>query len=84
MLDTSYLEPVKKIKFFLIAFIVFLILAEIVCRVVTQNRFAPYQTNLKVQGEGRFSNDPSMIWGNNPYYLEYEERYQYNEYGIKS
>jgi hypothetical protein len=74
----------KTIIFALLPLIFFTFAVEIVCRIITFNRFSPYQTNIEIQGEGRFSNDSTMIWGNSPYYLEYDKRYQYDEFGIKS
>ncbi len=81
---TPKLSLRKTIIFAFIPLIFLSIIVEIVCRITTFYRFSPFQTNIVIQGEGRFSNDPTMIWGNTPYYLDYDQRYQYNEYGIKS
>ena len=82
--NVSHFRLRKTIIFALIPLVTFLILIEVVCRVIAYDRFAPYQTNIEIPGASRYSDDPTMVWGNRPYYLEYAKRYQYNEYGIKS
>jgi hypothetical protein len=82
--NTSKMSLRKNIIFALVPLFFFSLVVVIICRIITFNRFARHQTNIAIQGEGRYSNDPTMIWGNAPYYLEYDQRYQYNEFGIKS
>lgn len=82
--NASHFRLRKNIVFALIPLVSLLIIIEVVCRVIVDGRFTPYQTNIEVQGASRYSDDPTMVWGNRPYYLEYAKRYQYNEYGIKS
>ena len=82
--NVSHFSLRKTMIFALIPLVSLLIIAEVVCRVIAYDRFASYQTNIEIQGASRYSDDPTMVWGNRPYYLEYAKRYQYNEYGIKS
>jgi hypothetical protein len=83
-LSTPKLSFRKTIFFAFIPIIFLFISVEIVCRIIVFYRFSPFETNIAIQGDGRFSNDPTMIWGNTPYYLNYDQSYQYNELGIKS
>lgn len=76
-----------KRKLFLFAiftlFILFILL-EIIFRVSFYFKHKRYYTTVAIQGSPLQLSDNTLVFLNQPFYLDYNNRYQYNEEGMKS
>ncbi len=73
----------KIILYSTITTIVFFIFVELIFRVISWFMYAPYHTNLSIQGNTRLVEDSVLYWNNRPFYLEYNNDEQYNELGMR-
>lgn len=73
----------RKILYALLPTLLLLSILEVSSRLVCKSRFAPYRTNISIQGNSRWAAEPALIWTNRPRYLEYDRSSQYNEHGMR-
>lgn len=77
--------PKKKLLLFsVLTFVLFFVLAEIVCRVGFYFRNHSYHTTVYIQGSPLKTADSLLVYGNTPYYLDYDHNFQYSAAGMKS
>ena len=77
----NYFNVLKKITLVTVGF---LIILEIVFRIILYIDFSPFQTHFSIQGTYRWINHPKLVWDNRPFYLDYSRKNQYNEIGFKT
>jgi hypothetical protein len=55
--------------------------AEVVSRIVCWRRFSPVHSGVRIQGDSRWRDHPTLLWSNRPFYLEHDGSAQYDEFG---
>ena len=74
-------------KLFLFSFVTILILfvlLEICARIAFFIQYEGLHTSVSIQGSPLQCSDTVLIYKNQPFYVDYDRRYQYNEDGMKS
>jgi hypothetical protein len=74
----------KKILFSFITLCIFLLLIELVFRIIFYFNYNKYDTSLSIQGNSLQMADDTLVFRNRPCYLDKKKSYQFNSEGFKS
>lgn len=73
----------KKIKYSVVSILIFFIIIEICFRIYFIFYIKPFGTSIKIQGSALQVADINLVFKNTPFYIDFNKKYQYNEYGFK-
>jgi hypothetical protein len=74
----------KLFLFAAIAVLIFLVILEIIFRVIFFIQYRDLHTSVFIQGSPLQISDSALVWKNTPFYVDYNRNYQVNEAGMKS
>jgi hypothetical protein len=84
ILKTKKWNTLKLIKFSIILTCILLLISEGLMRVYFYVKFKGLHTSVYIQGSPMQMEDTAIVYKNRCYYIDYEKKYQFNEYGMKS
>ena len=81
---TAGWSRLKLAKFSFFVFALFFVALEIIFRILFFTSNHNLHTSVGIQGAALRTPDKILVWKNQPFYVDYDHRFQFNEEGMKS